>query len=397
MADTSTYFPLGCFDSNGGAGLTRDEAYHAALGEALERYCCSVYFKDDLVFGSYREVAASRRALRPGELALFHESQAAQVRYTAFDEDTRLCWTRGYSLSRQEPVLVPACLVYIPYYPFFREQGEVTVSPSISTGQATGQSYEDAVLRGLYEVVERDAFVIMWLNRLPAPRLSIRSSPRVDAIFRERFARPHLEYTLFQMPTDVDIPAVFCLLVDRSRRPPLICSGGAAHLDPERAALKALVEAAQTHQWARFLGRRTEPVVLEPDYSNVDDFEKHVFLYAYGGMEEAVGFLLASPTEKALADLAPAVDDRDQSALQRALARVNACGLEVLAVDLTTEDVARCGYRVVKVIVPGAQQLEGDHTHRFLGGERLYRVPARLGYVGAARPEDLNPDPHPYP
>jgi ribosomal protein S12 methylthiotransferase accessory factor len=58
--------------------------------------------------------------------------------------------------------------------------------------------------------------------------------------------------------------------------------------------------------------------------------------------------------------------------------------------------VASCGYSVVKVIVPSAQQLEGDHTHRLLGSPRLFETPRTLGFEPRAY-ENLNPDPHPYP
>jgi ribosomal protein S12 methylthiotransferase accessory factor len=82
------------------------------------------------------------------------------------------------------------------------------------------------------------------------------------------------------------------------------------------------------------------------------------------------------------------------AALQRHLAEL---GHEMYAVDLTTPDVASCGYFVVKVLIPSLQPLEGDHSHRFLGGNRLYTLPERLGYPGERSFESLNPLPHPYP
>jgi ribosomal protein S12 methylthiotransferase accessory factor len=84
--------------------------------------------------------------------------------------------------------------------------------------------------------------------------------------------------------------------------------------------------------------------------------------------------------------------------LERVVALFASRGLDVIAVDLTAPDVEQCGYCVTKVLVPGLQPLEGDHSHRFLGGSRLYDVPVELGLrATAASLEDLNPDPHPYP
>jgi ribosomal protein S12 methylthiotransferase accessory factor len=396
MADTSVYLPLGCYDINGGAGMTREAAYGAALGEALERYCCSVYFKDELVLGSHREVAKHGRALGPNELRLFHPRQREQIRYDWFDEDAVICWTEAFSLTRDEPVLVPACLTYIPYYPFHRDRGECSIGPSISTGQACASTDSRAVLRGLCEVVERDAFTITWLQRLTPCAIDLHSSPELERTFRERFARPHLEYSLLQLPSDIEISCVLCVLVDRSVRPPRVSTGGAASLEPREAVLKALVEAVQTRQWAKFLGQQPHPLVVEPDYSNNDDFEKHVFLYAYADMLESVGFLREPTDSVELGDL-PRVDVEDAGeCLAEARARVEAVGAEVMVVDLTTDDVRDCGYRVVKVLVPSAQQLEGDHNHRLLGSPRLFDVPRRIGQ-GDRTYAMLNPAPHPYP
>jgi ribosomal protein S12 methylthiotransferase accessory factor len=392
MANTAAYFPVGCYDSNGGAGLSQAEAYRAAIGEAIERYCASVYFKDDLLFGSHAEMNQTTRALAPGEPALFHPAQRDSIRYAWFEPDTTITWTMGCSVSRGEAVLVPACLTYLPYWPFRADEGEQAIGPSISTGQASGSTVRDALLTGLYEVVERDAFVITWLNRLPVPRIDIGSSARVMAVFRERFERPHLHYSLHRLATDVAIPCVLCLVVDTSRQPPMICAGGAANLDPERAVLKALVEAVQTREWARVMGRRRIPRLLESDHSNLDDFEDHVFLYAYGDMRPAVEFLLDNDEEIPLADM-PNLPGRD---LGSVLAAVHDRDLEVIAVELTTPDVGACGYRVLKTVVPAAQQLEGDHAHRLLGGSRLYDVPPALGFP-ARDVTELNPDPHPFP
>jgi ribosomal protein S12 methylthiotransferase accessory factor len=394
MADTKTFMPLGCFDSNGGAGLTREQARGAALGEALERYCCSVYFSDELVLGSQRELSAYRRALSPAELRLFHPDQRRDIRYSWFDSETTLCWTEAFSLTHTEPLLVPASLVFIPYYPFRREDGEQSIGPSISTGQACAGDHEEATLRGLYEVVERDAFTITWLHGLPGRAISLDSSPELSRLFERRFRRPHLEYSLVQLPTDVEIACVFCMVLDHSTSPVLVSTGGAASLEPEEAVRKALVEAVQTRQWAKFLGNQPRPIVLEPDWSNIEDFERHVFLYAYGDMLDAVEFLRTPAETVDVAEL-PRAGSRD-GLLVQARERVEATGCEVIVVDLTTVDVASCGYSVVKVIVPSAQQLEGDHTHRLLGSPRLFEMPRAVGFEPRAY-EDLNPNPHPYP
>jgi ribosomal protein S12 methylthiotransferase accessory factor len=397
MCNSAKYFPVGCYDSNGGAGLTREAAYRAAIGEAIERYCCSVFFPEDLILGSYVEVQAHTRALHPQEIALFHPKQKDAIRYAWFTEDVRLCWTRGYSLTAKEPILIPACLVYIPYYPFRRHQGEQTIAPSVSTGQASASTSHAALLNGIYEIVERDAFMVSWFNRLPISRIDIDSSPTVSRIFHQRFERNNLSYALYRMATDLEIPAILCLIIDYNRDPPMICCGGAANLDPERAALKALVEAAQTREWAKFLGNQPQPIIIESNYSNIDDFEKHVFLYAYADMLHAVAFLLESRAEIRFSEMPNLAAGHVTKDLRDVMWKIASKGYEIMVVELTTPDVRECGYSVVKMLIPQMQPMEGDHSHRFLGGTRLFEVPRKLGYAIEPGLEVVNPYPHPYP
>lgn len=397
MCDSRKLFPVGCYDRNGGAGLTREEARLAALGEAVERYCSSIYFPDELLIGSYREVGRKTRALAPGELAIFHPEQRGHVGYSWFTEDARLCWISGGSVTRNEPVLIPACLTFVPYHPFWAQRGEETIGPSITTGQAAASSYRDAVLGGIYEIVERDAFMITWLNRLPVPRIDIDSSPRVAEIFCTRLARPNLRYTLHSLATDLGIPSILCVLIDTQCDPAMVCTGGAANLNPEKAAVKALVEAVQTREWAKYMGHRRKPFVIESDYSNLNDFDKHVLLYAYGDMSSAVEFLIDAPTICSFSDLPDLSTGTVAGDLRLAKELVECSGQEILVVDLTTGDVGQAGFRVVKVFIPGAQQIEGDHAHRLLGSCRLFEVPRRLGYPVVSSLNEFNPDPHPYP
>jgi ribosomal protein S12 methylthiotransferase accessory factor len=397
MCDSGKHFPVACCNNNGGAGLTRDVATQAAVGEAVERYCSSIFFPDELTLGCCAELQERGRALKPCETALFHPRQKDQIRYTWFEENTDLSWTEGYSLTRKEPIFVPACLVYVPYFPFRRSQGEQSIASSISTGQACSQTAHGALLSGLYEIVERDAFMISWLNQLPLPRVDIDSNATLGTLFRERFARDNLRYHVYRMATDISIPAVACMLIDDSFDPPMICFGGASNLDPARAALKAILEAAQTREWAKYLGKQGEAVVIESDFRNIDDFEKHVFLYGYGDMMPAVEFLLQSDKTIGLAELGSGSTGDATNDLRLAMKAVEDKGLEVMAVDLTADDVRECGYYVMKVLVPGMQVMEGDHTHRCLGGSRLYEVPGKLGYDLRPSFDTLNGDPHPYP
>lgn len=405
MAETTVYNEHPCYDNNGGSGLTAQDARGAALGEGLERYCCSVYDPGDLLVGSYDEVSRTHPAVRPDDLALFHPHVGAApgpARGTAHTHDVPLAWVWAWRPVARTAVLVPACLVYMPYFPATAE--EVVLAPAVSTGLACAATVDDAVLRGLCEAVERDAFMITWMNRLPVPRVDLTSHPRLRRVYEDRLARDGLEYLLVRTTTDLAVPSFLCVLLDHRRTPTMISVGGAAGLDPVRAATKAMTEAVQTREWGKFLGGPEGRAPFAAGYDDVRDFEDHVRLYAYGDMEHAVEFLRAGPVvgvDEGVpgGSTASAAGPRSVAAdLASVLGRLDEAGLDVLALDLTTTDVAEAGYRVARTIVPQLQPLDADHRLRFLGGRRLYEAPVRMGYqTSPSTVADLNPVPHPYP
>ncbi|MGW6129869.1 YcaO-like family protein [Cellulomonas sp. NPDC055163] len=409
MAATTVYNEHPCYDNNGGSGLTAQDARGAALGEGLERYCCSVYDHGDLVVGTYDEVSRTHPAVRPDDLALFrpHVGTApgtlpATAPASAHAHDVPLAWVWAWRPVPRSAVLVPACLVYMPYFPGTPD--EVVLAPAVSTGLACAATVDDAVLRGLCEAVERDAFMITWMNRLPVPRVDLTSHPRLRRVYEDRLARDGLEYLLVRTTTDLGVPSFLCVLLDHRRSPTMISVGGAAGLDPVRAATKAMTEAVQTREWGKFLGGPEGRAPFAAAYDDVRDFEDHVRLYAYGDMEHAVEFLRAGPVVGVdegvpAGSPAPAAAPRSVAGdLAAVLDRLDDAGLDVLALDLTTTDVAEAGYRVARTIVPQLQPLDADHRLRFLGGRRLYEAPVRMGYrSGPSTVADLNPVPHPYP
>ncbi|WP_211882176.1 YcaO-like family protein [Pseudarthrobacter albicanus] len=391
MARTERYLGVPCYDMNGGAGLTLSAARAAAVGEGLERYCASVYDPAELKVGNADELAKTHRVAPPGTFALFHPSQGPG--FPTFDNSTRLAWVTGRSLISDEQTLVPACLVYMPYHP--QEAGEVAPAPAISTGLACARSYPEAVLGGLYECFERDAFVIHWMNRITPCRIAPEAEGAIASVYHERLAKPGLHYTLLDVTLDPPVPSYFCVLIDDRNSVPMISVGGASSFDTRRAQLKAMMEAAQTREWAKVLPAEGA-TALRHDAEQVRTFEDHVALYAHGGMLEAVEFLLDGPVVQSRQPQTWA--GSTDAALHRAIGLLHEAGLDAIVIDLTTPDTAQCGFCVVKVVIPELQPLDADYRKRFLGGRRLYELPRRLGFSDReVSPADLNPDPHPYP
>lgn len=396
LTDTSRYFGIQCFRFNGGAALTRERATMAAVGEAVERYCAGFYDPDSFVKAKANDLGPD--VVGPWQFVLFSEKQYKQKGFPMSRpyKDTVYHWVKGRSLVRGVEVYVPACFVYAPYH--FTSMDEFVTIP-ISTGLACGGSPEDATLRGIYEVVERDSFSITWLNEMPIPRLTV-DTPRSAELraVKEAFEEVGLDLCVNLATTDLGIPVVITLALDRSNAGPASVIAARADFDVEYAVVRSLEETAQTRLWAKKLMRDKPDFQPEEGFTNIVDGEEHVRLFANPDMTKYLRFLTEAPRVIDLSSLEPPPDEDVSSRIKRCVDTLDAKGYDVIVVDITTPDIAEVGFCVVRVLIPGLHPLDLDHNWRYLGGKRLYEVPVKMGFADREKSEEeLNPIPHPFP
>jgi ribosomal protein S12 methylthiotransferase accessory factor len=266
------------------------------------------------------------------------------------------------------------------------------------SGYACGNTLEEAILRGLYEVVERDAFMIFWYQWLRAPGIDLTSvsAPETTASLA-CFKDSPVRLFCSSITTDVRIPVAFTALTSWRQEWPATTVATGADLSMEAAIAHSLRElSASLLLVSSQLQYPRRPLPRAP--GDVLQMEDHGLFYSSPSMLPALDPLLRPNKWVKAADVAPAhqlTDVKDDIDYCVQLLEDN--GLEVIAVDLTTPEVEELGFKVVKVLIPGMQPIDfGPQWH--LGGKRLYEVPARMGYPGAARdPRHLNLFPHPFP
>ena len=381
-----------------GAGLTYEHAFWAAAGETVERYCAAIVPTEEFLIGSYAELTHKNiPAVAPDRWALFHPSQFPALGLPQFDENVRVAWMKGQRLAGEGDCYLPACLTYLsPDIRNYTVEGAAVIGPATSTGLACAQSELEATLKGLCEVIERDAFIIRWRGALPCTRVNIDPASPIFTTYMEKFVRPGLEYTIFQTSLDLPYHSFLGVLQDRRHTPTRILVGGACHPDPHRAVLKTLIELAQGFQWANHV--RSRKITLDPEFSSITTFESRMELYVFGDQQRAFDFLFDHPVTINLSELESEERGDMATTLAEGVSRLQAMGLDPIAVDMTSSDAKECGMSVIKVVIPECEALEGDHRMPFLGGRRWREVPARIGL----RPshltlEERNLQPHPYP
>ncbi|MGE5344147.1 MAG: YcaO-like family protein [Candidatus Omnitrophota bacterium] len=396
--------------NNGGAAYTRLRSYVGAIGESLERYCSSFQDPTHFIFDSYNTlVKRGYNLFDPEQITLFSDTQYERegFPFKKFTRNTRVCWAEAEKLNpngTSKPIYYPAWLIYMPYG---RHPEEPVLGYGISTGMAAGPiGSARPTLSGLQETLERDAYMIVWHNQLPVPKLDWRKSPRISKMIREKF--PDAEYadiTINVLTTDIEIPVMIATKIEKNNPNSCLTLGVSADTDVETCAIEAIKEMVQDYYYIRYLVRTKEKVAMTKDFSNIDDFEKRVILWGYPEMLPYYDFLAKNPKEElsveALKKRYPNFAKTFNSDEERIWHLVKCCtdlGYDVIRKDITTPDVYALGVQVCKTFVPQCQPLEGDHNYRFYGGKRMVEVPVKMGYrTTLSKESDLNPVPHPLP
>ncbi len=374
----------------------RETSLAAALGEAAERYSASLVPDEGVVLSSADELGAE--AAEPERFALFREDQYAAPDFAPvpFLGSTRVRWVRGAALPSGAPAWLPVQLVYLTALP--PAPGEALIGYTTSSGLACAPTFGEALERALLELVERDAFVLTWTNRLSLPRLEIGGCAGAEA-FLGRYVEPTgLAVSAVDLSVFHGVPTVLALVRSARADDVALAVGAAAVRCAPTAWRRAVAEAFAGRAWARLVRREQPERTYEPPFLDVVDFEDHVHLYAQPQHAVYADFLDSSSRTRPLSAVPDLEGQGVRDRVAALLARLERSGARAYVVDVTAPDVRDAGLVVVKVVAPELCALDVSHHGRFLGGRRLYEAAATLGL----RPtplawSEVNPHPHPFP
>ncbi|MER7763464.1 TOMM precursor leader peptide-binding protein [Streptomyces sp. NPDC097619] len=387
-----------------------DASERVALFEAVERLAgMRPTGRRTALRASFAELGAAA-AVDPARLGLpdpaFHGHPASPT--VPYSPDLELDWVYGRSLTRGRAVAVPEHVAYwdVP------GPDRTRVVYESSNGCGLGNSPEEAALYGLFEVAERDAFLMAWYAGAPLPRLAVPEEDPLVAALADRAALLRYRLTLLDATNDLGIPSVIALCRYEGSRPeaPRAFLAAGAHHDPRVAIRSAVAEVVTNVQDAAHRpagpGGARDPDRLRPLLDRPDlvvGLDDHVGLNTLPEAQPRLEFLFpdgpcAPWTERWPGAPAP-VDDLTEllHRTTRALAELD---LEVVVVGQDEPGIRDgLGLHCAKVIVPGTLPMTFGHVNRrTLGLPRLLDVPYRLGRVPRPlRHEDLPLHPHPFP
>ncbi|GGM34971.1 TOMM precursor leader peptide-binding protein [Dactylosporangium sucinum] len=389
----------------GWSGQTNNFARSRDVGllEGLERDAGSLPRQHVApVVGAYRELAGD--ALDPRDCGVYSDdTYASNERLEPFDPDRAIPWVWGWSLRDERPVLVPR---RISYYSTGTD-GDGFVD-ECSNGCASGGSLEEAILYGLLELVERDAFLLGWYGGADLTEIELAgtATPATRAMLdRARFLGYHVR--LFDNRIDLPIPAVTAVAERLDGGPGLLGFAAGASLDPDTAIEGALEEICSyiPSLSAHHGRRRAELEAMASDFSLVRTLRDHAELFTVPAMREHGRRYLeparSLPKDTVYADWLgrrPYSTDLldDVRCLRDALTGL---GHDVIVVDQTSPEQRMVGLHNVCMIVPGLVPIDfGWSLQRALHMPRTFTAQRRGGLRSTdLTAAELHRVPHPFP
>jgi len=385
----------GNLNASGAHFLDPEKALWSALGECVERSLwveSSEWYEGRTKKSSYKDLEGKK--LDPRAIAGFSEEQKTLDSLFQVDTLTPLGWIEAKEWISGKNTWVPLQLLSAKYCKEHQKKSdkpdgdEPLLRSPITTGLATSSnSLEEATLYGALEIIERDAFMISWLNRLSPPRINldhlVGQDEDIEKIINS-LKNYRLRVELLLLPTDFPFPVVAAILIDETGNGPALSIGAKAHWNLKSAILGSLSEAASLRYSLKSTYR-----------SNIDTTQmgkkERMLYWAKEENASQIAFFIQGELRKVTLDQNK---ENEAEVLSKLLNSFREKGYPVYVAEISSKASKKLGFRTAYVLIPELQPLHLDERLPALGGKRLKDVPALLGYETAT---DINRIPHPFP
>jgi ribosomal protein S12 methylthiotransferase accessory factor len=352
-----------------------------ALSEGYEWNACGKIPKD-LVQSSF---ATLDGAIDPRKIVRYHNRQYTRKKFPLkpFDENCPYLWRYGLNILTNEKTFILSDCIYFPY-----TSPTPRYTHANSSGAAAHPLWEGAVRNATLELVERDAFMIVWLNRLLMPNIRFSSLPQG---FQSRIrALQGAGFRVVVKDLTLDLtPVIFVFAQNKSL--PLTTCAGCSGFETEEVLDHALMEVESAIYCRLANNQPTKRVRVHGVYYT----DEHGSLYEQHEFFRRADFLFASKSRVQFAHIGSTAP----LTWQQLLDQFHKSGYSPIVVDLLCSDdnPKPVPLTVVKVFIPGIIPMSFGYGLEPCGMDRIYNLPVHLGHQAVPMSyEKLTKFPHPY-
>ena len=335
----------------GGKGIAKDHARASAMMEGFERYSAERKDSDETTIATLEEISELGEFITPESLNLPKDFKKQNL------DSMKLEWSTAKDLISNKEYLIPTNAIYHPY--IHGNECE-SLFKSNTNGLASGNVLEEAILHGIFEVIERDAWSIFELTHKNYAQIDLDSieSDIVNETI-DKFESEGIKIKLMDFTADIKVPTIAASADDTvTRDAGLLTLGMGTHLDPEVAILRALTEVAQSRA-TQINGAREDTV--RADFAREAGYERMKRINKYYFRDEEEKISLSSIENKSTTSITKDLEivkeelmanDIDKILyydLTRPELDVSVVRVVIPEMELFALDPSRAGYRFLKV------------------------------------------------
>lgn len=308
-----------------GKGASPEQAKASACMELAERFSFFSFKDDDSNFitGGYAAMRAQGYPVLDPQYLLqsVHDETTSLETLEKLLEDVPMQWTWATNITRDEEVLLP--------FSWFYAINEFN-------GPSAGNTYEEAALQGISEIVERHVCSVVHHEKRPTPQIDLQSvtNPVAKKLI-ESFSKNGIELYCNDFSLDTGLCSVSALAIDPATFPEkseIVFTAGTTS-DGEKALIRAITEVAQL----------------------AGDFNTHSNYVASGlpkplAMDE-VAYLTGSGLTTTLEEMNDISDNDMQVEVENSIGALQKIGMDVFMIDVSHADL---NIPALYTIIPGA-------------------------------------------
>ena len=333
----------------GGKGISTEHAKASAMMEGFERYSAEKQ-DENTVTGTISEISSKGKIINPESLNLPNDFNKTNM------ENINLEWNIAHDLISDEDYYIPSNAIYHPYV----NDSVFSLFKSNTNGLASGNSLEEAILHGIFEVIERDAWSIFELTHKNSKQIdldSIESETVKETLLK--FSENDINIKLMDLTADINVPTIAASADDTLLKDAgLLTLGIGTHLDPEVAVLRALTEVAQSRA-TQIHGAREDTV--RADFARTAGYERMKRINKHYFQEDDVKIALSDienrSTDSITKDISIVLDELKANEIEHVLyydltrpeLDVNVVRVVIPTMEVYSIDPSRAGYRFLRV------------------------------------------------
>jgi ribosomal protein S12 methylthiotransferase accessory factor len=215
-----------------GKGNTHEQAQISCYIESIETYCIESH-TTNFITGTFNSLAKKFLIANPQQFITRYLSKPPSL-------DECIPWVNTYCPLTKQEVLIPAELVHCMFY-----HDIYNISPTFpqsTTGLAGGLSYLEAIVHGLYEVIERAIWGEYQIGKSSCSHVFLSEDKFINPKYFE--INKNTPFSIYKIESNIfkNFPFFCCVLESNGRH----FIGHGCALDLKTALDRAISEAIQT-------------------------------------------------------------------------------------------------------------------------------------------------------